>query len=139
MGKIPDLKALGKATHGHEISMMFPAFEAEMGPLSEEEAKYSKKFIKFCVEFMKRGHPKQDEKYEFKDWLPVANGQLTICHWQPVFEFIFLILFRMSPFHELNTKFDEFLGIFCFFLRQRSHFSFKGWKHHRYLMAMCPC
>jgi len=75
--KIPDLKALGKATHGHELSMLFPAFEKEMGPLSEEETKYSKKFIKFFVEFMKRGHPKQDEKYEFKDWLPVANGQLT--------------------------------------------------------------
>merc|ERR1719367_1091848 len=72
----PGLKALTKATHGHEISMLFPAFEKEMGPLSEEETKYSKKFVKFLVEFMVRGHPKQDGKREYKEWEPVANGQL---------------------------------------------------------------
>jgi len=73
----PELKALERATHGHELSMLFPAFEKEMGPLSEEEAKYSQKFVKFMVEFMVRGHPKQDGKREFKEWEPVANGQLT--------------------------------------------------------------
>merc|ERR1711936_737033 len=73
----PGLKALEKATHGHELSMLFPAFEKEMGPLSEEETKYSRKFVKFVVDFMVKGHPKGDGKYEFKEWEPVANGQLT--------------------------------------------------------------
>ena len=71
------LKQLEKATHAHELSMLFPAFEDVMGPLSEEETKNSRKFVKFIVEFMKRGHPKQDGKYEFKEWEPVANGQLS--------------------------------------------------------------
>merc|ERR1711971_1190766 len=73
----PGLKALNKATHGNEISMLFPAFEKEMGPLSEEETKHSKKFVKFVANFMVNGHPKGDGKYEYSDWEPVANGQLT--------------------------------------------------------------
>lgn len=73
----PGLKALTKATHGHELSMLFPAFEKEMGPLSEEETKHSKKFVKFVADFMVNGHPKGDGKYEYSDWEPVANGQLT--------------------------------------------------------------
>merc|ERR1711971_909112 len=59
----PGLKALTKATHGHEISMLFPAFEKEMGPLSEEETKHSKKFVKFVANFMVNGHPKGHGKY----------------------------------------------------------------------------
>ena len=31
----------------------------------------SRKYIKFLFEFAVRGHPKQDGKYEFQDWLPV--------------------------------------------------------------------
>ena len=32
----------------------------------------SRKYIKFLFEFAVRGHPKQDGKYEFQDWLPVT-------------------------------------------------------------------
>jgi len=78
-GKItpPPLDALKLPTHGHELSMMFPQFIDIMGDLSEEETKQSKKFVKFIASFAKEGHPKQDEKYEFSQWKPVANGQLT--------------------------------------------------------------
>ena len=75
--RTPDLKPLQKPTHAHEVSMLFPAFEEEMGPLSEEETKYSRKFVKFLVDFMVKGHPKGDGKYEYKEWEPVANGQLS--------------------------------------------------------------
>ena len=34
----------------------------------------SRKYIKFLFEFAVRGHPKQDGKYEFQDWLPVRNS-----------------------------------------------------------------
>ena len=33
----------------------------------------SRKYIKFLFEFAVRGHPKQDGKYEFQDWLPVRS------------------------------------------------------------------
>ena len=48
-----------------------------MGLLSEEETKQSKKFVKFIAEFAVQGHPKHDGKYEFSDWEPVADGQLS--------------------------------------------------------------
>jgi len=73
----PDLIGSDRATHGHEISMLFPAFEDMMGPLSDEETKQSRKFVKFIVEFARQGHPKMDKKYEFSEWEPVADGQLT--------------------------------------------------------------
>jgi len=73
----PDMPGMDRATHAHEISMMFPAFEKEMGPLSEEETKQSRKFVKFLAEFALQGHPKHDGKYEFSEWQPVADGQLT--------------------------------------------------------------
>jgi len=57
--------------------MMFPAFEHILGPLSEDEAKQSSKFVKFLFEFAVRGHPKQDSKYEFKEWKEVKDGQIT--------------------------------------------------------------
>ena len=57
--------------------MLFPAFEDIMGPLSEEETKQSKKFVKFFAEFARQGHPKMDGKYEYSEWEPVADGQLT--------------------------------------------------------------
>ena len=41
----PDLIGLDRATHGHEISMLFPAFEGMTGPLSDEETKQSRKYI----------------------------------------------------------------------------------------------
>jgi len=71
------LKNLKRSTHGGEISMMFPAFEHILGPLSEDEAKQSSKFVKFIFEFAVRGHPKQDSKYEFKEWKEVKDGQIT--------------------------------------------------------------
>jgi len=78
-GKVrrPELKPLDRATHAHEISMMAPAFEKEMGPLSKEETEQSRKFVKFLMEFMVKGNPKHDGKYEYKDWEPVADGQLS--------------------------------------------------------------
>ena len=57
--------------------MLFPAFEDMMGPLSAEETKQSKKFVKFIAEFARQGHPKMDGKHQYKDWEPVADGQLT--------------------------------------------------------------
>merc|ERR1719264_2064352 len=57
--------------------MMFPLLEHLLGPLSEEEVVASRKYIKFLFEFAVRGHPKQDGKYEFQDWHPVMNGQLS--------------------------------------------------------------
>ena len=71
------LKQLSRATHAHEIAMLFPVFEAAMGPLSVEEAAQSRKFVKLVTEFAVRGHPKQDGKYEFSEWQPVADGQLS--------------------------------------------------------------
>jgi len=73
----PELTGINRATHGHEISMLFPAFEDLMGPLSDEETKQSRKFVKFIAEFALRGHPKHDGKYEYSEWEPVADGQLT--------------------------------------------------------------
>jgi len=73
----PELKSLDRATHAHEVSMMAPVFEAEMGPLSKQETEQSQKFVKFLMEFMVRGTPKHDGKYEYKEWAPVANGQLS--------------------------------------------------------------
>jgi len=73
----PELKQLERATHAHEVSMMAPAFEKEMGPLSKEETEQSRKFVKFIMEFMVRGTPKHDGKYEYKEWAPVADGQLS--------------------------------------------------------------
>merc|ERR1711936_1208625 len=40
----PELKSLDRATHAHEVSMMAPMFEKEMGPLSTQEVEQSKKF-----------------------------------------------------------------------------------------------
>ena len=57
--------------------MMAPMFEKEMGPLSTQEVEQSKKFVKFIMEFMVRGTPKHDGKYEYKEWEPVADGQLS--------------------------------------------------------------
>ena len=73
----PELKSLDRATHAHEVSMMAPMFEKEMGPLSTQEVEQSKKFVKFIMEFMVRGTPKHDGKYEYKEWEPVADGQLS--------------------------------------------------------------
>jgi len=75
--KTPELDLLKRATHANELSMMFPLLENILGPLSEEEVVASRKYIKFLFEFAVRGHPKQDGKYEFQDWLPVMNGQLS--------------------------------------------------------------
>jgi len=78
-GKVfkPDLIGFDRSTHCHELSMLFPAFEDMLGPLSEEETKQSRKFVKFIAEFARQGHPKMDGKYEFSEWEPVADGQLT--------------------------------------------------------------
>ena len=57
--------------------MLFPAFEDMMGPLSEEETRQSKKFVKFVAEFARQGNPKMDGKYEYSEWEPVADAQLT--------------------------------------------------------------
>jgi len=73
----PELKSLDRATHAHEVSMMAPVFEPEMGPLSKQETEQSQKFVKFLMEFMVRGTPKHDGKYEYKEWEPVADGQLS--------------------------------------------------------------
>ena len=73
----PELKPLDRVTHAHELSMMAPYFEEEMGPLSKEETEQSRKFVKFLMEFMVKGNPKHDGKYEYKEWEPVADGQLS--------------------------------------------------------------
>jgi len=72
-----ELDNLRRSTHGQEMSMMFPIFLDPLGPLSEQEVKQSIKFVKFLYEFAVRGHPKQDGKYEFKDWKEIMDGQLT--------------------------------------------------------------
>jgi len=68
---------LRRPTHASEDSMLFPILEREMGPLSDEETKVSKKFIKFLVDFAVKGHPTQDGKYEMRDWKPAADGELS--------------------------------------------------------------
>ena len=72
--KVPEHALLKHATHAAELSMMFPALEDVLGPLSEEEVTGSRKFVKFLFQFAVRGHPKQDGKYEFRDWEPVMDG-----------------------------------------------------------------
>ena len=56
------IEQLRKPTHAHELSMLFPMFEDVMGPLSDEETKMSKKFIKFVYDFAVQGHPNQDNR-----------------------------------------------------------------------------
>ena len=90
-----EMDVLKRATHANELSMMFPLLEDVLGPLGEEEVAASRKYIKFLFQFAVRGHPKQvfimiflnfylisktliqDGKYEFQDWLPVMDGQLS--------------------------------------------------------------
>ena len=69
----PGFQQLEEPTHGHECSMLFPEFERLMGPLSDEETKYSRKFIRFLVNFMKTGQPKLSNREEFKYWKPVLE------------------------------------------------------------------
>merc|ERR1719295_1619662 len=71
-----NLDYLNRATHGSEYAMLSPRFEY-MGPLSEQETKQSKKFVKFIVDFMIKGVPTQDGKYEMSQWKPVADGQIS--------------------------------------------------------------
>jgi len=69
----PGFKQLEQPTHGHECSMLFPEFGGVIGPLSEEETKYSRKFVRFLVNFMKTGQPKLSNREEFKYWKPVIE------------------------------------------------------------------
>jgi len=71
------LEQLRRPTHAHELSMLFPMFEDVMGPLSTEETKMSKKFVKLVVDFAIQGKPTQDGRYEMRDWKNVADGQLS--------------------------------------------------------------
>jgi len=68
----PELDALKRPGHGHELFMMFPVAE-----LSKDEVKMSRKYIKLLVEFAEKGHPKHDGKWEYKEWEPIADGQIT--------------------------------------------------------------
>ena len=56
--------------------MMFPELESEMGPLSAEEIKQSKKFMKLIVNFM-NGNNMDNARKEFKNWKPVVNNQMS--------------------------------------------------------------
>lgn len=71
------LEQLRRPTHAHELSMLFPMFEEDMGPLSDEETRMSKKFVHLVADFAVKGVPTQDSKYEMKEWKNVADGQLT--------------------------------------------------------------
>jgi len=80
-GKVLPIEAqldqLRKPTHAHELSMLFPQFEKDFGPLSADETKMSKKFVKFVYDFAVQGKPNQDNRYEMKDWKNVGDGQLS--------------------------------------------------------------
>jgi len=72
------LPAMARPTHGGEIAMLFPMFNEIMGPMSEEEEKYSKKYVRFITGFAKEGDPaKFSPKIETKTWKPMADGQIT--------------------------------------------------------------
>jgi len=79
--KDQQLELLKRPTHAAEVSMLFPMFEKDMGPLSDEETKVSQKFVQFLYDFTVLGHPNQDGKYEMRDWKPVADGQLSHFIW----------------------------------------------------------
>jgi len=69
----PELNdALKRPGHGHELFLMFP-----FAKLKEDEEKMSRKFIKLLMDFAKKGHPKHDGRWEYKDWEPIADGQIT--------------------------------------------------------------
>jgi len=68
---------LRKPTHAHEVSMLFPQFEEDMGPLSADETKMSKKFVKFVYDFAVHGNPNQDNSYEMRDWKNIEDGHLS--------------------------------------------------------------
>lgn len=72
------LQAMNRPTHAQELAMLFPMFNEDMGPHSEEEEKYSKKFVRFVTDFAREGDPaKFSPKIETKDWKPMADGQIS--------------------------------------------------------------
>jgi len=71
------LTHLHRPTHAHEIAMLAPAFVDKFGELTKDETAQSKKFVKLIVDFAIKGDPTSDGKYEFRDWHPVADGQIS--------------------------------------------------------------
>jgi len=72
------LPAMTRPTHAGEEAMLFSVFNEMMGPHSEEEEKYSKKFVRFITSFAKEGDPaKFSPGVETKDWRSIEDGQIT--------------------------------------------------------------
>ena len=67
-----EMAELGRASHSHEMPMLFPVLLGELGPLSDEETIQSRRFIKLITDFMLNGSPS-----EYKDWKPLSEGQLS--------------------------------------------------------------
>ena len=65
-------KQLEAPTHGHDCSMLFPLYEAELGPLSEEETEQSRQFIQFIARFMVTGDPRPEAA---AGWSSVSDEQ----------------------------------------------------------------
>jgi len=62
---------LREATHGAEMSLMFPRCVHKLGPLSEEETQASREIISLLVEFSENGAPGKTGVLE--DWKPVTH------------------------------------------------------------------
>ena len=64
------IEELSRASHSHEMPMIFPTLLKELGPLSEEETTQSRKFIKLLMDFILNGTPSDQ-----KDWKPLSDGE----------------------------------------------------------------
>eukprot|EP00091_Calanus_sinicus_P022567 TRINITY_DN7216_c0_g1_i1.p2 TRINITY_DN7216_c0_g1~~TRINITY_DN7216_c0_g1_i1.p2 ORF type:complete len:237 (-),score=63.23 TRINITY_DN7216_c0_g1_i1:318-1028(-) len=78
----PDLIGLDRATHGQEISMLFPAFEGMMGPLSDEETKQSRKFVNSLWNSPNKGIPRWMESMSLVNGRLLRMANLHICFWK---------------------------------------------------------
>ena len=71
----PHMTALHRASHSHEMPMLFPILLRELGPLSVEETEQSRELISLIKTFMVEGSPRNEAEPEQKDWLPLSEGR----------------------------------------------------------------
>ena len=69
----PQMTVLHRASHSHEMPMLFPILLRELGPLSDVETEQSRKLIGLIMNFMLEGTPKREADPEQKDWLPLSE------------------------------------------------------------------
>ena len=71
----PNMTILHRASHSHEMPMLFPTLIRELGPLSAEETEQSRKLISLIMNFMVEGTPKREADPQQKDWLAISEGR----------------------------------------------------------------